>query len=106
MALQRRTRSTRMVVITLVTASLVTVTVDYKQGSSGPLAQLGRAALSVISPMQDAVSRAFRPVSHFFSALADLPTLRARNEQLRAEIQRLRSNYSTVQSLQYENTQL
>jgi rod shape-determining protein MreC len=106
MALQRRTRSTRMLVVTLVTASLVTITVDYKQGSSGPLADLGRAALSIISPMQDAVSKAFRPVSHFFSALADLPSLRDKNEQLRNEILRLRSNYSTVTSLQYENTQL
>src|SRR5947208_1254565 len=106
MALQRRTRSTRMLVITLVTASLVTITVDYKQGSSGPLAELGRAALSVISPMQDAVSKGFRPVSHFFSALADLPSLRAKNEQLRNEILRLRRDYSTVGSLQIENTQL
>ena len=43
MALQRRTRSTRLLVVTLITASLVTITVDYKEGSSGPLAELGRA---------------------------------------------------------------
>ena len=40
MALSGRTRSTRGLVILLVTASLVTNTVDYKEGKSGPLSKL------------------------------------------------------------------
>src|SRR5438552_5963621 len=100
MALQRRTRSTRMLVITLVTLSLVTITIDYKQGSSGPLADAGKAALTVISPMQDAVTKAFRPVSHFFSSIAEAPSLRTQNEQLRAQVRGLESTLGTVTSLQ------
>src|SRR5437773_8026596 len=106
MALQRRTRSTRVLVITLVTASLVTITIDYKQGSSGPLAEVGKAALSVISPMQTAVTKGFRPVSHFFSSVVEAPSLRARNEELRRQIQQYQAQLSQVQSLQYENDQL
>src|SRR5437667_2168654 len=105
MALQRRTRSTRMLVITLVTASLVTITVDYKQGSSGPLAEMGKAALSVITPMQEGVTRAFHPVSQFFSSLADLPSLRSERDQLRRQVQELEAQQSTVTSLEYEVTQ-
>src|SRR5437660_528605 len=94
-----------MVVITLVTASLVTITVDYKEGSSGPLAELGRAALSVVAPMQDAVSKAFRPVSHFFAAIADLPSLRRQNEQLHNQVRQLQSRLSTVTNLEIQNEQ-
>jgi rod shape-determining protein MreC len=90
MALQRRTRGTRALVVTLITASLVTITVDYKEGSSGPLAEVGKAALSVIAPMQDGVSRAFRPVSHFFSSLAELPSIRDQRDQLRAQVAQLK----------------
>src|SRR5437763_803195 len=100
MALQRRTRGTRMLVVTLITASLVTITVDYKEGSSGPLAAVGKAALSVIAPMQDGVSRAFRPVSHFFSSLADLPSIRDERDQLRAQVAQLRQQLN--QSVPYQ----
>ena len=100
MALQRRTRSTRLLVITLITASLVTITIDYKGGSSGPLAQAGRGALTVIAPMQDAVSKVFRPVSRFFSSIAHLPSLRRQNDELRAEIAALQTQRLQTQDLQ------
>ena len=106
MALQRRTRSTRMLVITLVTASLATITIDYKQGSSGPLDQVGRAALSVIAPMQEGVSKVFRPVSHFFSTLAALPSVRSARDRLQERVNELESERSTVVSLQSRLTAL
>jgi rod shape-determining protein MreC len=105
-ALQRRTRSTRLLVITLITASLVTITVDYKEGNSGPLAEIGKGALTVIAPMQDAVSKVFRPVSRFFSSLADLPSLRNQNEQLRNEIAQLKTQVQQSTSLQELNREL
>ena len=106
MALQRRTRSTRMLVITLVTLSLITITIDYKEGSSGPLASVGKAALTFISPIQTAVTKAFRPVSHFFSSVAEAPSLRARNEELRREIQQLQAQFGEVTSLQNKVSEL
>lgn len=106
MALQRRTRSTRLLVITLITVSLVTITIDYKEGNSGPLAEIGRGALTVIGPMQDAVSKAFRPVSRFFSSLADLPSLRSQNEELRREVATLKTQSEQVQAIRSLNTEL
>ena len=38
MALRSRARSTRLLVVTLVAISLITITVDYRQGDEGPLA--------------------------------------------------------------------
>ena len=65
MALSGRARSTRGLVILLVTVSLVTITLDYKEGSGGPLARLGQAALSIITPLQNAVTTITHPVGAF-----------------------------------------
>ena len=55
MALPTRARSARLVVVALVSVSLLTITVDYREGDSGPLASLGRTALTVISPLAQLV---------------------------------------------------
>ena len=36
MALRTRARSTRLLVVALVSISLVTITVDYREGTDGP----------------------------------------------------------------------
>jgi len=91
MALRSRTRSTRLLVVTLVSISLTTITIDYRQGSTGPLASVGRASLALISPLQEAVSKVTHPVGNFFSAVVHLPSLRAENERLKDEVAALRS---------------
>jgi rod shape-determining protein MreC len=106
MALQRRARSTRLLVITLVTLSLVTISVDYRQGSSGPLARVGRAALSILTPLQDGVTKAFRPIASFFSAVAELPSIKEERDRLRAEVKELQSQQTQITSVEQQNLQL
>jgi len=79
-------RSTRLLVVTLVTISLAVITLDYRQGQNGPLAGLGRGALTVIVPMQRAVTDVTRPVGNFFSGLAHLPSLQSENQSLRTQL--------------------
>jgi rod shape-determining protein MreC len=86
MALRTRARSTRLLVVSLVAMSLVTITVDYREGSSGPLASAGDAALALISPLQAAVSRVTHPIGNFFSTLVRLPSIRRENERLKDEL--------------------
>src|SRR3954470_23963189 len=86
MALRSRPRSTRLLVVTLVCVSLLTITLDYKEGDSGPLAGLGRTALSIVAPLQEGVTRLTRPIGDFFSALTQLASLRGENERLKDEI--------------------
>jgi rod shape-determining protein MreC len=105
-AIRSRTRSTRSLVIVLVTASLITITVDYREGGSGPLAGLGRAALSVISPLQEVAAGVFRPIGNFFSALSHLPSQRARIEELERELDAARSGTVRVAELERELAQL
>ncbi|HZD17750.1 MAG TPA: rod shape-determining protein MreC, partial [Actinomycetota bacterium] len=98
MALRNRARSTRVLVVTLVSVSLITITVDYREGDSGPLAAAGDAALTVISPLQEAVSTVTDPIGNFFSTLVRLPSIRRENTELREEVEALRQQVSTTQA--------
>ncbi len=98
MALRNRARSTRVLVVVLVSTSLVTITVDYRQGDAGPLAAAGDAALAIVSPLQEAVSKVTRPIGNFFSTLVRLPAIRRENGELRDEVAALRQEIATTKA--------
>lgn len=106
MAISGRTRNARLLVAILVSISLATITVDYRQGESGPLAGLGRAALTAIAPLQAAVSRVTRPVGDLLSTLADLPRIRRENERLKDELAEARAAVARQASLEARYEQL
>ena len=89
MALRSRARSTRVLVVALVSISLVTITVDYREGTDGPLASLGDGALAVVSPVQEAVSKVTHPIGNFFSTLFRLPSIRRDRDVLRERVDTL-----------------
>lgn len=89
MALRSRARSTRVLVVALVSISLVTITVDYREGTDGPLASLGDGALAVVSPLQEAVSKVTHPIGNFFSTLFRLPSIRHERDLLRERVDTL-----------------
>jgi rod shape-determining protein MreC len=99
-ALRSRARSTRLLVVTLVSASLITITVDYRGGDSGPLASAGDLALEVITPLQEAVSRVTHPIGNFFSTLLRLPAIRQDNLDLRERVAELEAERATTQAIQ------
>ena len=106
MALRSRPRNTRLLVVTLVCVSLLTITLDYKQGSSGPLAGLGRTALSIVAPLQEGVTRITRPIGNFFAAVTQLPSLRDENERLQDEVAQLRNQQALSVSQLHQLEQL
>jgi rod shape-determining protein MreC len=101
-AIRQRTRSARLLVVTLVAASLAIITVDYRAGEEGPLAEAGRVMSSALAPMQRAVSSVVQPVSNFFSGLAELPSLSQRNRELQSQVDDLRTAQQLVQQLREE----
>jgi rod shape-determining protein MreC len=98
-AIRQRTRSARVLVITLVAISLAIITVDYRGGDDGPLDAAGRAVNSALAPMQRAVSGVVRPVGNFFSSLAKLPSLAQRNAELRQQLEDLKTAQQLNQEL-------
>jgi rod shape-determining protein MreC len=84
-----RPRSTRLLVVALVSISLAVITLDYRGGTDGPLAAAGRAAQEGIAPLQKAVTTVTRPVGDFFSGLAHLPSLQDENDRLNQQVKDL-----------------
>jgi rod shape-determining protein MreC len=81
-----RPRRTRLLVVVLVSISLAVITLDYRQGPEGPLAGLGRTSISLMAPLQHAVTSITRPVGNFFVSVAHLPSLASENDRLKQEL--------------------
>lgn len=99
MAIRQRTRSARLLVVTLVAASLAIITVDYRGGDEGPLDAAGRTLSSALAPMQRAVSGVVQPVGNFFSSLAELPSLAEDNADLEQQVEDLKAAQQLNQEL-------
>jgi rod shape-determining protein MreC len=98
-AIRQRTRSARLLVVTLVAASLAIITVDYRGGDDGPLDAAGRTLSSALAPMQRAVSSVVQPVGDFFSSLAELPSLARDNTELERQVEDLKTAQQLNQAL-------
>src|SRR4029450_4901035 len=90
MALYSRPRNTRLLVVSLVMLSLLTITVDYKGGEHGPLEDAGKGALSVVGALQGAVTHVIRPVTNWVSGITHIGSLRAENDDLKRQISALK----------------
>jgi len=102
MAIYKRERGTRLLVIGLVLASLMTITVDFRSGEAGPLGILGRLSLSVISPIQEGIATVFRPIGSFFTDLGRIGSLKEENARLKAQLEELQGQQGQLQELQGE----
>ncbi|MGH2675468.1 MAG: rod shape-determining protein MreC [Actinomycetota bacterium] len=102
----RRVRSTRLLVVGLLVASLVTITIDARGGREGPMATIGRAFGAVIGPLQEGVAAVVRPVGSFVGNVFRSGTLAQENEALREQLALSRRQQSEVNSLRRENEEL
>lgn len=86
MVTRPRRKSTRLLVVALVSVSLGVITLDYRQGQDGPLASAGRTVQSAMAPLQRAVTTVTRPIGDFFSGLVNLPSLARENRELQDQL--------------------
>jgi rod shape-determining protein MreC len=93
-------------VVGLVSASLAIITLDYRQGSDGPLADVGAQAQAAMAPLQKAVTTITEPVGDVFSALANLPDLQSENERLRRELAEAQTQIVRGAELERQNEAL
>ena len=99
-------RRGRSLVAALVLAALVLVTLDYREGGSGPIGAVQRGALAVFGPVAEGFATVVRPVGGFFSAIGELGSLRDRNAALQQQNEQLRAGQVSVAELQQENAEL
>src|SRR2546428_372445 len=87
-------------------ASLVTITLDYRGGQSGPFEVAGRATYTVVAAIQSAVSRILHPIGAFGSGLAHVGSLRSENQALKQRIRTLETRVGRNASLARVNAEL
>jgi rod shape-determining protein MreC len=102
----RRVRSTRLLVLGLLVASLVTITIDARGGQEGPMAAMGRGLGAIVGPLQEGVATVVRPIGSFVTNVFRSGSLAEENAALREEIATLRTEASEVNSLRRENAEL
>lgn len=64
-------RRRRAVLVLLVAASLILITASFGSGNSGPVGSVQRGLGTVVSPIQDGVSKALSPIRNLFSWVGD-----------------------------------
>ena len=100
------TRRTRVVLAVLLVAALVLITVDYRDGSSGPLRSLRQAGGSVFGSVERVVSVATGPVVGFFSRGTGASGASPQVASLQKQVIRLRAELSKEQLSKAEYRQL
>ncbi len=85
---------------------LLVITVDFRQGAEGPLAQAGSAFRTALAPLQEGVTGVVRPVGNFFSGLANLPSLAEENQRLKDELVGLQTQVLSVEVLRAQLEEL
>jgi rod shape-determining protein MreC len=103
---QRRIRSTRLLVVGLLVASLVTITLDARGGREGPLADAGRLGAAVMGPLQEGVAAVFRPIGSWVTNVFRAGSLAEQNAALEEEISLVRRQLQEEVALRRENEEL
>lgn len=89
MMYRKTTTRQRIALIALLAATATVVTLDFRENPGGPVRRVQDAAISVVAPLQDGISRIFRPITAFLNDMSELPGLRAENARLKEEKRKL-----------------
>ena len=102
----RRNTKQRVALAALLAATATIVTLDFRQNPGGPIRRIQDLAVSVVAPLQDGLSRVFRPVGDFLSGLSQIGDLRKDNARLERELDELRAEQRRVPEILRENERL
>lgn len=102
---RKTTTRQRIALIALLAATATVVTLDFRENPGGPVRRVQDAAISVVAPLQDGLSRLFRPVSGFLTGVSELPDLRMENARLRAEKRKLEEQQRRLPEMIREHEQ-
>jgi rod shape-determining protein MreC len=93
----------RYVLVLLVLTSVTLITLDQRQGDSGPVGDAGRFAHSVVSPVSDLASSALNPVSDWFDGVVHAGSLKRDNARLKRALEQARIAVRRTESFRAQN---
>jgi rod shape-determining protein MreC len=96
----------RLALAALVAACATVITLDFRQNEGGPVRRLQNGAASVVAPLQEGVSKAFRGVGDVFSGISEIGTLREDNARLEGELEKLRAAQTDFPEVKSERDRL
>jgi rod shape-determining protein MreC len=103
---RKQVRRRRAILVLLVVAALVLLSTQFSEREGGPLHSMQRAVASVFGPMEEGATRALKPARDLISWFDETFNARGENNDLRSELQQLRTQLAQAQSAEGENKQL
>lgn len=91
MAVYRRSRRHRFVLLLLVLTSITAITLDFRGGGDGALESVRRGVRDVFAPVESAADTVFSPIGDFFGGLSRYSSVKAENAKLRRELDQARN---------------
>lgn len=99
-------RRRRAVLAVLVGLSIVLLTGYFGEGSGGFFHSIQSGAQTVLSPIEDGASRAFKPVRDMVGWFGDVFNAKDENKQLKKDLSAARGQLATLETEQRDNVQL
>lgn len=99
-------RRRRAVLAVLVGMSIVLLTGYFGEGNGGFLHSLQSGAQTILSPIEEGASRAFKPVRDLVGWAGDVFDAKDENKQLKKDLATTREQVANTQLLERENRQL
>jgi rod shape-determining protein MreC len=99
-------RRRRAVLAVLVGLSIVLLTGYFGEGSGGFFHSLQSGAQTVLSPIEDGASRAFKPVRDLVGWFGDVFDAKDENKQLKKNLSAARTQLATLETEARDNVQL
>ena len=106
MAVYRRSRRHRFLLVLLVLTSITVITLDYRGAGDGSLESVRRTARDALAPLQNAASDALAPVGNFFGGVTRYRSLQKENARLRADLDKARGDQLLTEGAERERQAL
>ncbi|MFN2502863.1 MAG: rod shape-determining protein MreC [Acidimicrobiales bacterium] len=106
MAVYRRSRRHRFLLLLLVLTSVTAITLDYRDQGEGAMETLRQGARDLVAPLQSAAGDALEPVGDFFGGITRYNSLQSENARLRQDLERSRGALLSAQGAERERQAL